>query len=375
MKRALLPALVLAALSPAPRADELFFMVDCTPPFGAAFDGTNKLGAAVNAIIADMPAWPETLGAGLGVYGHKVEDCGDVDVPVLPGERRREPLRDQLLALRPVGRASLNKSLEISGQVLLRENRPTRMLLVGDGMEFCRAYPCAAIQAFRNMGLQLTVDVLALNPEPLFVDQLACMAKAGGGTCTVATNRAQVAAAVAAFRQAAVQAAPPPEIDPAAPLANFDLLLPERPIARAAAYARFTDPAGKPVHYIAPAKPATSHSLPPGEYRVRLGFVLVPGRAPVDVPAGAFTVAAGDNPAVQLGGFALTGSEKHAFLQIRAADGAALLTAPGEWLKRAVPWGSGTFSLWSGDSDEGPWRDLGAAVTVKPGGVTAVTVP
>ncbi len=88
------------------------------------------------------------------------------------------------------------------------------VLLISDGIETCGGDPCAVVAALRQKGIKLVVHVVGFDVRGAAVEQLQCIARAGGGGYFQANDTSGLRQALQSVRSAVVEhkaPAPPPE--------------------------------------------------------------------------------------------------------------------------------------------------------------------
>ena len=177
-------------------------------------DGQPKIVVARTAAAEAINALPQEISAGLMLYGHRRKgDCQDIEM-IAPSGTPRQQLQSHLAAVTPKGMTPLTTSLAQAGDILAKGEGQATILLVSDGIETCGGDPCAVVTALREKGLRLVVHVVGFDVRGSAIDQLQCIARAGGGSYFHATDTAGLRQALQTVRTAVTEnkiVATPPE--------------------------------------------------------------------------------------------------------------------------------------------------------------------
>ncbi len=211
-----LPPRIALATEPA----RLLLILDASGSMWGRLEGQPKITIAQAAAAEIMQSLPENIAAGLMLYGHRRKgDCQDIELAVAPGAAR-QLISTRLAGVVPKGKTPLAKSLEQAGQLLAQGEAEATVLLVSDGIETCGGDPCAVVTALRNKGIKLVVHVVGFDVRGAAVEQLQCIARAGGGGYFPASDTAALRQALQSVRSAVVEhkapAPPPPPAQAAA---------------------------------------------------------------------------------------------------------------------------------------------------------------
>ncbi len=218
----LLCSIVVLSVTTASAGDSarLLLILDGSGSMWGRIDGQPKITVAKKAAFDTVSALPPEIAPGLMLYGHRRKgDCQDIELVAPPGAPRQQML-DQLKAVTPKGMTPLTASLTKAGQLLAGVEGEATVLLISDGIETCDGDPCAAVAALRNKGLKFVVHVVGFDVKGAAVEQLQCIARAGGGGYFQADDTAGLQQALNAVRTTVVErkpvAPPPPPVQAAA---------------------------------------------------------------------------------------------------------------------------------------------------------------
>ncbi len=208
---ALIPLLTPAFLHA--QTPDTIVVLDVSNSMWGQIDGTAKIEIArevISDLVGDMD--PNTR-LGLMAYGHRRKaDCGDIELvlPVAPLNARA--FSAAVNGLVPRGKTPLTDAVRQAAEVLNYQDRPSRIILVSDGLESCNADPCALAAELARGGVDFTAHVVGFNVAGIEdQSQLSCLAEQTGGLYLTAESTAELSAALTTMMVA------PPEATPTAP--------------------------------------------------------------------------------------------------------------------------------------------------------------
>ena len=174
--------LVVACLTtPARAAEKMLFVLDGSGSMWGEIDGRTKNEIAKEVLGERARSLPETIEAGLMVYGHRQKgSCEDIELVADIGGGR-EDLLTRLARIGPKGKTPIAGSLERAGERLRTSEDAATIVLVSDGEENCGGDPCAVARTLREQGLDLVIHVIGFDVDEVAREQLSCVARAGGG--------------------------------------------------------------------------------------------------------------------------------------------------------------------------------------------------
>jgi Ca-activated chloride channel family protein len=158
------------------------FILDASGSMWGQVDGRAKIDIAkevMTELIQDLPDGADT---GLVAYGHRRKgDCKDVEelVPLTPIDKKA--LVTKIKAINPRGKTPITLSVRKTAEKLKTVEDETIIILVSDGKETCEGDPCALVKELKAAGIKFTMHVIGFDVTAAEREQLACMAKAGGG--------------------------------------------------------------------------------------------------------------------------------------------------------------------------------------------------
>jgi Mg-chelatase subunit ChlD len=161
-------------------------VVDASRSMWGRMDGKPKMAVA-KGILQDVSYWfPEDLDLALRAYGSASpsdsNDCADSTLLVPFGDENREPIRQAIASLRPLGQTpiayALNQATRDFGS--LQDDRA--LVLVTDGIESCGGDPVQAARELRAQGIKVHLIGFGLgNAADEDTASLRAVADASGG--------------------------------------------------------------------------------------------------------------------------------------------------------------------------------------------------
>lgn len=186
LRRWVLLVVALSALALRPcRADhpnQLLIIFDASGSMQESLGNETKLAAAKRVLNQLLPSLPKDIAVGLMVYGHRSNDCADIQLvepiqPVTPEVIAR--VRGTVDRLEARGWTPIADSLRKS--IPAFDGRPGRIILVTDGEESCQGDVCAAAEAVKNSGVQCVVDIVGFSLNSAQRAALKCITDITGG--------------------------------------------------------------------------------------------------------------------------------------------------------------------------------------------------
>jgi Ca-activated chloride channel family protein len=156
--------------------------------------GGTRIASARQALTSLIDRLPESLDVGLRVYGHRVPSsekaraCQDSELLVPVGPLDGDRLKGAVASVQALGETPIGLSLR-QAVADLPDGTPGTVILVSDGADECfpdnlGPEPCQVARELVDAGVDLRVEVVGLQVEPVGREQLACMADVTGGSFT-----------------------------------------------------------------------------------------------------------------------------------------------------------------------------------------------
>ena len=182
--------------SPNRTAGNMMFILDASGSMWGQVEGTAKIAIAKEVLGSLIGELPDGASVGLVVYGHRRKgDCDDVEelVPLGPLDKKKMIARIQ--ALSPKGKTPISRSVRLTADRLESLEEETTIILVSDGKETCDPDPCGLVRDLKAAGIRFVMHVIGFDVTEEEREQLACMARAGGGEYYTAANAGEFLAA------------------------------------------------------------------------------------------------------------------------------------------------------------------------------------
>lgn len=207
-------------------ASSLYYILDASGSMWGRVDGKIKIQAARDAMTKLITNMPQELLSGLTVYGHlKKGDCSDINELIPLGKIDRIKAVELIKKINPKGKTpialtiektvqSLKKQIESlqlnyensSSQNNIKENVDNiTIVLISDGIETCGGDPCATTVALKSSGIKFIMHVVGFDVDRDSSEQLACIAKEGGGKYFLAKNSNQLLSALSSVQKSVVE--------------------------------------------------------------------------------------------------------------------------------------------------------------------------
>ena len=188
------------ALSLNERAVEI--LVDSSRSMWGQIDGQPKMVVA-KQMLQDVSDWlPENLNLALRAYGNSspsdAHDCSDSLLLVPFGEENRQPIRDAISELRPLGQTPIAYALEQAAGDFSASQSDRAVVLVTDGIESCGGDPVAVARELRKQDIVVHLIGFGLDSEAdEDVERLRAIAEAAGGRFITADSAEELKEALA----------------------------------------------------------------------------------------------------------------------------------------------------------------------------------
>ena len=161
-------------------------VVDASRSMWGRMDGEPKMAVA-KEILHDVSNWlPEDLDLALRAYGSTSpsdnNDCADSTLLVPFGEQGREPIREAIAGLRPLGQTPIAYALQEAASDFGTLQNDRAVVLVTDGIESCGGDPVQAARELRAQDIKVHLIGFGLgNAADEDTASLQAVAAASGG--------------------------------------------------------------------------------------------------------------------------------------------------------------------------------------------------
>lgn len=215
LKAALVCGLVALPIS-AQAQERAIIVLDGSGSMWGQIDGKPKISIARDVLGKVLGTKPKSLSLGLMSYGHRRKgDCGDIELVVTPGENTIPAISQAVNDISPKGKTPLTDAVSRAAASLKYQEDKATVILITDGIETCRADPCALASELEKAGVDLTVHVVGFGLSSQEGKQVACIAEETGGLYIQADDAGALGEALADTVEEAAAPAPEPEPEPA----------------------------------------------------------------------------------------------------------------------------------------------------------------
>lgn len=193
-----LMALALApALAATPADGQVMIVLDASGSMWGQIAGKPKLEIAretLATVLADTPAGTEL---GLIAYGHRSKgDCADIELVVPAAAGTAPAITAAAAKMKFLGMTPLSDAVTRAARELRYTERKATVILITDGLETCKADPCAVGKALDEAGVDFTAHVVGFGLSAEEGKQVSCLAENTGGRYFAANDAASLAAAL-----------------------------------------------------------------------------------------------------------------------------------------------------------------------------------
>jgi Ca-activated chloride channel family protein len=186
----------------------VLFILDGSGSMWAQIDDKPKIVIAKDVMTNLIQQLPDTVDAGLEVYGHRSKgDCNDIELMSPVGKNDKATLVKQIQSIQPKGKTPITESLKFAAEQLKSTEEETTVVLISDGKESCEGDPCALVRELREQGIKVKVHVVGFDVDKDEREQLVCIAEAGGGKYFTAQNTNQLKDALTEVKEEVIHKA------------------------------------------------------------------------------------------------------------------------------------------------------------------------
>ncbi|NIX76545.1 vWA domain-containing protein [Microvirga terricola] len=268
-------------------------VIDASNSMWGRIDGKAKMEIARDAVGSVVDTLPKGTRLGIVAYGHRrAGDCSDIEAILPLGPVDKSKVQAVANRLTPRGKTPITAALkEAAG--LLDAGKPGNVIIVTDGIETCKADPCALAEELKRANAGFVAHVIGFDVSSVERPKLSCIAERTGGTFVAASNAGELGQALKASVQAKAK--------PAVVTRKIALEATDggRPVSNAA----FTVARNGETGVIAEGV-SDAVALSPGRYRVSALTAAKTGQVEVEVtkdaPAKIVVALAGDLPKANL---------------------------------------------------------------------------
>jgi Mg-chelatase subunit ChlD len=177
-------------------------VVDASRSMWGRMDGEPKMVVAKEILQDVSDSLPDDLDLALRAYGSASpsdnNDCADSTLLVPFGEENREPIREAIVGLRPMGQTPIAYALNQAAGDFGSRQSDRALVLVTDGIESCGGDPVQAARELREQGIMVHLIGFGLgNASDEDAASLQAVADASGGRYVNAGSAEELKAALA----------------------------------------------------------------------------------------------------------------------------------------------------------------------------------
>ncbi|KFN47752.1 hypothetical protein N790_07425 [Arenimonas malthae CC-JY-1] len=219
-RRAILPALVLLGLSGslAHAGEQAIIVLDASGSMWGQIGGKPKLEIARETLATVLRDTPPDMALGLVAYGHREKgNCGDIELVVPVRTGNAAGIASAAAGMKFLGMTPLSDAVARAATELRYTEKKATVILITDGLETCKADPCALGKELESAGVDFTAHVVGFGLSAEEGRQVACLAENTGGRYLAANDAAALAAALTETVVEAPPAPPLPEASLQAP--------------------------------------------------------------------------------------------------------------------------------------------------------------
>lgn len=179
------------------QAGKAMIVLDASGSMWGQIEGEAKISIAKRVLADVLSTSPETLNLGLMAYGHREKgSCDDIQLLVSPAMGTAGQIAKMAADIKPKGKTPLSDAVKMAAQTLKFEEEKATVILITDGLETCRADPCALGTALESTGIDFTAHVVGFGLSAKEGRQVACLAENTGGRYLPAQDAGSLGAAL-----------------------------------------------------------------------------------------------------------------------------------------------------------------------------------
>lgn len=192
-------------------------VLDASGSMWAPVGGRARIEVAREALAELLKGWDRKVEVGLMAYGHRRKnDCSDIEVLSPAGPVDAANLTGIANRITPQGMTPLSAAVKQAAESLKYTEQRATVILISDGIETCKADPCALGAELKKLGIDFRAHVIGFAVQRQDEGGLRCLASATGGKYFSAGDAAQLREALRAAGQEAAAPAKPVTPAPAA---------------------------------------------------------------------------------------------------------------------------------------------------------------
>ncbi len=259
---------------------KVMLVLDASGSMWGQIDGKTKIAIARQTIADLLAVWDKNVQLGLSAYGHRKKgDCADIQTIYPVGPVRSGSILEAVNSLKPKGKTPLSEAVRRAAQELKFTEDKATVVLISDGMETCKADPCALGAELEQLGVDFSVHVVGFDAEKKQQEGLRCLAENTGGLFLAAKDAKELNTALFKAVTAAKKPTKKVAAKPVTPAKKEKVAEPGHSFS--AAMSEGDDPLTRGMRwdiYEAEKKPDGNRKHIKGTYDSQPNFVLNPGK-------------------------------------------------------------------------------------------------
>lgn len=182
-------AVALAAFCSQAVAEQTMIVLDASGSMWGQINGKPKLQIAREALATVLEGVPADMELGLIAYGHRKKgDCSDIELIVEPAAGTGPAIAQAAAKMKFLGKTPLSAAVKQAAEALRYTEEKATVILITDGLENCKADPCALGNELAKQGIDFTAHVVGFDLTDAQGKQVACLAENTGGQYLSASN-------------------------------------------------------------------------------------------------------------------------------------------------------------------------------------------
>lgn len=163
-------------------AEKTIIILDASGSMWGKIDGKPKLEIARQTLRSVLQSVPADTELGLIAYGHREKgSCADIEMVVAPAKNTAAAINSAVGKMKFLGRTPLSAAVKRAAEELRTSEDKANVILITDGLETCKADPCAVAAELKKSAIGLTVHVVGFGLSDAEGKQVACVAENTGG--------------------------------------------------------------------------------------------------------------------------------------------------------------------------------------------------
>lgn len=202
----LISLLLLNVSSVSAEQSVLYYILDGSGSMWGRVEGEMKIQAAKRVMSELIDQTPDNIHGGLMVYGHRRKgDCADIEEILPIGAVDKAAAKARVQRISPRGMTPISDSIIRASNKLKGLEYQATIVLVSDGIETCDKDPCKVVKSLKESGAKFVMHVVGFGVKDAADQQLACIAKEGGGEYFNTKNAADLLDSLNKIKQSVVE--------------------------------------------------------------------------------------------------------------------------------------------------------------------------